>query len=146
MKRAFTLPELLVAVAVLAVLLALLLPALAGSKQAARAARCGANQRSIAGLVNAYVLEHDHLPPAWPVIDDQPGSLRWLRPDAGVWTCTRDQWTYLWLPAQRQAAMAGRPMRLSVLDHGRVELTRDTWNWHGPRLVAALDGSVGRLP
>ncbi len=63
-RRAFTLVELLVTVAVIAVLLGLLLPALARSRDAARAAVCLSNLRQTFFICRAYANDHDGLGPA----------------------------------------------------------------------------------
>lgn len=71
--KAFTLLELLVAVAMVALLLGLLLPALSGSRQAARTTVCAAHQRQ---LVTAWVLyANDHTGRAVPAGDEStPGG------------------------------------------------------------------------
>ena len=52
----FTLIELLVVVAIIAALIAILLPSLSASREVARRAVCGANQRSIAQASNMYAM------------------------------------------------------------------------------------------
>jgi prepilin-type N-terminal cleavage/methylation domain-containing protein len=56
--RAFTLIELLVVVSILALLMALLLPALGRSRQATRRAICGSNVRQMALALQMYTLEN----------------------------------------------------------------------------------------
>ena len=53
-RRGFSLIELLVAISIIAILLALLLPALAKSKQATRAALCGGNLRQMDTALTLY--------------------------------------------------------------------------------------------
>lgn len=59
MKRAFTLLEVLVVVAIIAVLAALLLPVVAQALEHGRATECLSNLRALAAANFAYVAEHD---------------------------------------------------------------------------------------
>jgi len=58
-SRAFTLVELLVVVAVIALLVSVLLPALAGARTAGRCASCISNLRQLTLAQAAYALSHD---------------------------------------------------------------------------------------
>ena len=58
-KTAFTLVELLVVVAVILMLVAMLLPSIAGALESARAARCGMTLRQFGGGLAAYAAEYD---------------------------------------------------------------------------------------
>lgn len=63
-KKAFTLIELLVVISIIALLIALLLPALNKAKQVASSTQSLSNIRQIAAAAIAYSLEHDgHMPP-----------------------------------------------------------------------------------
>ena len=65
-RRAFTLIELLVVISIIALLVALLLPALSHAREAAYNVSCMANQKQIALGVLTYAEDHDgKLPPAW---------------------------------------------------------------------------------
>lgn len=67
---AFSLLELLLVVTILALLLSILLPGVAGARRTARAARCGANLHSVGGVAAAYQAENrDTLPAAAPYLD-----------------------------------------------------------------------------
>src|SRR5690606_815283 len=88
MRRAFTLVELLVVVGVIAVLIAMLLPALTAARQQAMAVQCLSNLRQLATVAIQYTVEHrGSFPPAYwggrdwdlDVIDDEvvPGLLWW---------------------------------------------------------------------
>ncbi len=55
--RAFTLVELLVVISIVAVLIALLLPALSQAKAVSRAAKCGSNLRQIAVAFGSYAVD-----------------------------------------------------------------------------------------
>jgi prepilin-type processing-associated H-X9-DG protein/prepilin-type N-terminal cleavage/methylation domain-containing protein len=61
--RAFTLVELLVVIGVIALLIALLLPALNKARQASRATSCLSNLRQIGQAVHIYASENKGLPP-----------------------------------------------------------------------------------
>ena len=65
-QRAFTLVEVLVVVAVIAILAALLLPALSRGKERARRARCAANLRQVALATFMYVDDHEDTFPIQP--------------------------------------------------------------------------------
>ncbi len=61
-RRGFTLVEVLVSIAVIGVLIGIALPVLAGSRDAARRARCMANLKSLGGALSMYLNRHDVIP------------------------------------------------------------------------------------
>lgn len=75
-RCAFTLIELLVIITIVAVLVALLLPALAGARDAARRVQCGSNLRQYAVGSDAYRIDYSGLIPLSPMAEFQalPGG------------------------------------------------------------------------
>lgn len=85
--RAFTLLELLVVIATIAVILSIALPALHGARERARAGRCLSNLRSIATYTSKFVDDNNRLPDPFNTDDDLP-DLRCpcaVDPDTGVY-------------------------------------------------------------
>ncbi len=74
-KAGFTLIELLVVIMIIAVLGALLLPALARGKAAAKSAKCKSNLRQWGIALNLYVDEHGYYPGTPPSIRDSGRGL-----------------------------------------------------------------------
>lgn len=64
-RRAFTILELLISVGVVALLIALLLPALSSSREAARRVQCTSNLRLLGVALHQYHDEHGSLPIGW---------------------------------------------------------------------------------
>jgi prepilin-type N-terminal cleavage/methylation domain-containing protein/prepilin-type processing-associated H-X9-DG protein len=75
--RGFTLIEVLVVIAVLALLIGILLPSLGGARAEARAIRCAAQLRSVGVAVMQYTINDDYFPPSYVYsVDGDPDSWR----------------------------------------------------------------------
>src|SRR4051812_10543066 len=81
-RRAFTLVELLVVVGIIAVLIAILLPAMRGARESARGVACGSNLRQLYLAFVAYSNENKGRVPSLK----QYGSAEW------------DYYSYFWKP------------------------------------------------
>lgn len=75
--RAFTLVELLVTIAVIAVLLGILLPALAAARRSAGSIALQSNQRESGRLLSLYSADHDGLFPSYGLPGTMVGRLEW---------------------------------------------------------------------
>lgn len=84
-SRAFTLVELLVVVAIVALLLGVLIPALSKARDLARLTACGANLRQLMTAVHTYGADFDDRVPAGPE-GPSPFGRPWTEVNgAGIW-------------------------------------------------------------
>ena len=100
-SRGFTLIELLVVISIIAILIAILLPALAGAREAAQRVNCASNLRQCGIMTHSYAADHKEDLPPGDFADGPPNrfyqavnnyDLRdYLRPYLSadeVWRCT----------------------------------------------------------
>ena len=94
-SHAFTLIELLVVISIISLLIAILLPALAGARQAAQAINCSSNLRQITISTQYYVNDNHYYPTQF--YDGSSANNMWWVPNRlrqmeyiksyGVWHC-----------------------------------------------------------
>ncbi|MBK8267792.1 MAG: hypothetical protein IPK83_05605 [Planctomycetes bacterium] len=73
-RRAFTLIALLVVIAIIALLISILLPALSNARKVGQATKCGANLHSVGQAAAAYLSENNGVFPPSYVYPDQDGN------------------------------------------------------------------------
>ncbi len=78
--RAFTLVELLVAIAIISMLMAILMPALSGVRRQATALLGMRNQREVAQAVNLFAMDNDERYPESVATVGMEGSWNWSEP------------------------------------------------------------------
>lgn len=73
-RHGLTLVELLVVIALIAVLISLLFPVLGKARDQARTTQCASNMRQLYAAVMSYAADYDRTLPAAPFIEDATGS------------------------------------------------------------------------
>jgi hypothetical protein len=153
---AFTLVDLLVTLAIIALLMAILLSSLKGMRAAAWSAKCSSNLHQVAAACGAYMADRRVLPHAGqgqliPLLE-LPGEL-WICPAnhglpeaPGI---NLDSYHYPAAPTfiSGQSPSGQRNHRWDIVsrvydENRRAPLVEDMVMWHGYRNVAGLDGAV----
>ena len=85
-RMAFTLVELLVSIAVVAILISLLLPAVQAAREAARSSHCANNLRQLGLAISAFEAAHGFCPAGYESYPTNDGSApKWARIDPDTW-------------------------------------------------------------
>lgn len=101
-RRAFTLVELLVAIAIIGILVAILLPAVQWARESARQTSCRNNLKQIGLAIHSYQIAHGYYPPSSTTFIEN-----------GVWSSNPTQyhlhsWASLILPELEQSPLHGQ--------------------------------------
>lgn len=148
--RAWTLLELLVCLAAIALLLALLAPALAGSLACQRNLGCLARLNQLAACTVVYADAYRSLPDHGEngrVDQIDAGTAAWHCPADTKHAAGRGYSSYSWM-AWMYVDPRERP-GLSVVvrmfeNNPELPLFRDAWEWHGYRNFCCWDGHARR--
>ena len=124
-RRAFTLVELLVVIGIIAVLIAILLPAINSARKSAWSAQCASNLRQIGMSMRLYLEAHkQRFPPGHPnggLWTDPSGKM--LQPTDG-----RAYWGILYLPYfLKNTAEYERMMAEAGTEHDGLAWARSLW-------------------
>lgn len=88
-QRGFTLIEVLVVVAIIALLVSILLPSLAAAREISRITVCMANSKQIATMISQYRSEYDGYVPVvynyWANVYNGSGTPKWHHPARTCW-------------------------------------------------------------
>ncbi len=154
LRRGFTLLELLVVVAIIAVLLSILMPALRGARDQAKGVQCASNQRTLCQALFYYAQDNrDALPGVdgadprtawWNAIDQHLDK----RVPPSAFDCRRDN-----MPAVMFCPMGKRPFPKLYMPAGGIEIThyflngveRELGMSFGQKLGIGLFGGDGKL-
>ncbi len=111
-RNGFTLVELLVVIGIIALLIAILLPAVTMARQEARLLQCESNMRSLGSAIFAYAAGNDGKFPfngdnrnndgGWPETPfvDVPNLLYTMAPASSIFLCPLDEnppWVFAWI-------------------------------------------------
>ncbi len=157
MKRAFTLLELLIAIAILAILVAILLPALVAARREGRAAACGARLRELGHALHMYANDYEGrcLPLAYwsfEVIGTGPAIYWWGSNETGAIDHEKGfAWPYLQSPLSAGSVFEcpEQPWG-SYRPQGAAQSVTSTYGYNGyylsPRHTPGWGFSIGHRP
>lgn len=135
MRRAFTLAELLVVIAVVATLIAVLAPGLSLARACSRNGRCLSNLRSVVQAFHAYRATPstwNSYPTSWEALDLEPMSCP-ADPDRTEYTID-----FSW-------SMLGPARAMDIENPATMQVAADSNAFHPWRNAGYLDGHAGRI-
>lgn len=158
LPRAFTMVELLVTIAIIAILIALILPSLSGARENSRTLKCAANTRSLAQAIAVYSNDHrGRMPPAYVAADTASALPAWaLRQPGDIDSEPYIHWTRMVTgdigtdDVQPEAFMCpaapdgGAPARRPQLGFAEPWQQRSTGlsDWQPPRMAYTVNGAL----
>lgn len=149
--RAFTLIELLVVISIIAMLLALLLPSLAGAREAARSMSCASNVRQIGVVLHAYLNDYDDVLPI-PPDDVQPVQGLFYKTLYGEPSSEYVEGSIMDCPSRGSEELSLYGVRVDSTINGEkyrhvsgYSFSQNTFRWHTPSGGGAKVPTVTRL-
>lgn len=142
-NKAFTLVELLVAIAIIATLVAIALPTFQGATQKSRAIRCMANVKQVASALLQWVNDHNGmLPPS-----NEPSGRELFLVDSPSWSGTGPTWNEYLLKfyLEQNYAIMLCPARPSTFGSGRGAYPDYAYNERLARLDSAPTDDKGAI-